>query len=81
MLGYQRLKGNVTYDKADDHEGLDFYASVKEPDKNKPLWDENQWPSDNEVWGFKEKYTEWVDKMKGLGLTVMEACVHILGCA
>lgn len=78
IAGYQRLKENVTNGKADNHEGLDFYAPVSEPDRNKPLWGENQWPSDDAVPGFKEKYGRWVEKMKGLGLIVMEAYVHIV---
>lgn len=77
--GYQRLKGNVAADMVDDHEGFDFYAPVKKPDKNKPLWGENQWPTGNEVWGFEEKYTQWVDKMKDLGMIVKEAYVHMSG--
>ena len=69
--GYQRLKENVTNGKADNHEGIDFYRPVENPDKTKPLWGENQWPS---VPGFREKYEVWVQKMKKLGLIVMEAC-------
>ncbi|KAJ7780650.1 hypothetical protein DFH07DRAFT_437667 [Mycena maculata] len=91
--GYQRLKENVTNGKvggrapvlsrrstcirkADNHEGLDFYKPVENPDKTKTLWGENQWPN---VPGFKEKYEEWVDKMKNLGLIVMEAMAIGLG--
>ena len=59
--------------KADNHEGLDFYAPVGKPDKTQPLWGENQWPTDEMVLGFREKYEEWVEKMKALGLIVMEA--------
>ena len=70
FIGYQRLKENVTNGKADNHEGLDFYRPVSDPDKTKPLWGENQWPS---VPGFREKYEEWIEKMKELGLIVMEA--------
>ena len=72
MVGYARLKENVTNGKADNHEGIDFYRPVENPDKTKPLWGENQWPA---VSGFKEKYEAWVEKMKKLGLIVMEACV------
>ncbi|TFK40646.1 Clavaminate synthase-like protein [Crucibulum laeve] len=68
--GYARLKENVTNGKADNHEGLDFYRPVENPDKSKPLWGENQWPT---VPGFEEKFKRWVEKMKILGLIVMEA--------
>ncbi|PFH53898.1 hypothetical protein AMATHDRAFT_72926 [Amanita thiersii Skay4041] len=68
--GYARLKENVTNGKADNHEGIDFYKPVSNPDKTKPLWGENQWPS---VPGFRDKYEQWVDKMKTLGMIVMEA--------
>jgi isopenicillin N synthase-like dioxygenase len=71
--GYARLHENVTAGKADNHEGLDFYRPVEKPDKTKPLWGNNQWPS---VIGFKTKYEQWVQKMKALGLIVMEAYVH-----
>jgi isopenicillin N synthase-like dioxygenase len=60
----------VTNGKADAHEGLDFYKPVDNPDKTKPVWGENQWPS---VAGFRDKYEIWVEKMKALGLILMEA--------
>lgn len=74
-IGYARLKENVTNGKADNHEGIDFYRPVENPDKTKPLWGENQWPT---VPQFREKYEAWVEKMKTLGLIVMEACVFFL---
>ncbi|KAI0648083.1 Clavaminate synthase-like protein [Trametes meyenii] len=74
--GYQKLKENVTNGKADNHEGIDFYKPVETPDKTKPLWGENQWP---DVPGFQERYKHWVDKMKKLGLVVMEAMATGLG--
>jgi isopenicillin N synthase-like dioxygenase len=61
----------VTNGKADNHEGLDFYKPVANPDKTKPVWGRNQWPES--VSGFREKYEVWVEKMKALGLIVMEA--------
>jgi isopenicillin N synthase-like dioxygenase len=60
----------MTKGKADNHEGIDFYKPVPNPDKTKTLWGENQWPS---VPGFKGKYERWIEKMKELGLIVMEA--------
>ncbi|KAK7056814.1 hypothetical protein VNI00_002531 [Paramarasmius palmivorus] len=74
--GYARLKENVTNGKADNHEGLDFYRPVENPDKSKPLWGENQWPS---VPQFQQKYEKWVEKMKLLGPIVMEAMATGLG--
>jgi isopenicillin N synthase-like dioxygenase len=56
--------------KADNHEGIDWYRPVDNPDKTKPLWGENQWP---ELPGFKAKFEAWVQKMKALGLILMEA--------
>ena len=67
------MRENVTNGKADNHEGIDFYRPVENPDKSKPLWGENQWPS---VPGYKEKYESWIEKMKTLGMLVMEACVQ-----
>ncbi|KAJ7044108.1 hypothetical protein C8F04DRAFT_689538 [Mycena alexandri] len=75
--GYARLKENVTNGKADNHEGLDFYRPVEEPDKSRPLWGKNQFP--DQVPAFREKYEAWVDKMKALGLIVMEAMAVGLG--
>ncbi|KAF7299035.1 Oxoglutarate 3-dioxygenase [Mycena indigotica] len=74
--GYQRLKQNVTNGKADNHEGLDMYRPVEHPDKTKPLWGENQFP---DVPGFRKKYEDWIEKMKALGLIVMEAMAVGLG--
>jgi len=61
---------------ADNHEAIDFYRPVEDPDKEKLLWGENQWPT---VSGFREKYEAWIDKMKGLGLIVMHAMATGLG--
>jgi len=74
--GYARLRENVTNGKADNHEGIDFYKPVSNPDKTKVLWGENQWPG---VPGFRDKYEEWVEKMKKLGMVVMEAMSVGLG--
>lgn len=71
--GYQRLKQNVTNGKADAHEGIDFYRPVAQPEKGRPLWGENQWPSDEMVPGFRATYEAWVEKMKRLGLIVVRA--------
>ncbi|KAJ3526073.1 hypothetical protein NM688_g8305 [Phlebia brevispora] len=76
--GYQRLKENVTNGKADNHEAIDFYRPVENPDKTKPLWGENQWPT--AIPGFREKYERWIEKMKKLGVIVMEAMAVGLGC-
>lgn len=77
--GYQRLKENVTNGKADNHEGIDFYRPVENPDKLKPLWGENQWPSAPGT--FRQKYEQWIEKMKKLGIVVMEAMADGLGLA
>ncbi|KAJ3775537.1 Clavaminate synthase-like protein [Lentinula raphanica] len=74
--GYARLKENVTNGKADNHEGIDFYRPVDNTDKTKPLWGVNQWPT---IPQFREKYEAWVEKMKMLGLVVMEAMAVGLG--
>jgi isopenicillin N synthase-like dioxygenase len=70
LLGYQRLKENITLGLADNQEAIDLYHPVENPDKGKLLWGENQWPSIPE---FREKYEAWIDKMKALGLIVMHA--------
>lgn len=57
--------------KADNHEGIDFYKPVQNPDKTKQLWGINQWT--RHVPGFKEKFEAWIEKMQVLGLIVMEA--------
>ncbi|KDQ62432.1 hypothetical protein JAAARDRAFT_122490 [Jaapia argillacea MUCL 33604] len=74
--GYAKLKENVTNGLPDNHEGIDYFRPVEEPDKSKPLWGENQWP---DVPGFREKYEKWVEKMKELGMMVMEAMAVGLG--
>lgn len=71
LIGYQRLRQNVTSGLADNHEAIDFYRPVENPDKGKLLWGENQWPAS--VPEFREKYEAWVNKMKTLGLIVMHA--------
>lgn len=57
--------------KADNHEAIDLYAPVQNPDKTKPLWGENQWPDG--VPNFETKFTAWIVKMKELGLIMMQA--------
>ena len=73
--GYQRLKENVTNGLADNHEAIDFYRPDEEPNKERPLWGENQWP--DLIPGFREKYEAWIAKMKRLGMAVMEAYVYV----
>ncbi|KAG6881781.1 hypothetical protein C0993_012790, partial [Termitomyces sp. T159_Od127] len=68
--GYARLKENVTNGRADNHEGIDFYRPVEKPDRTRALWGENRWP---EIEGFREAYEAWVEKMKVLGMVVMQA--------
>ena len=70
IIGYQRLKENVTNGKADNHEAIDFFKPVERPDKTKIVWGENQWPT---IPGFREKYEVWIEKMKKLCMIVMEA--------
>ncbi|OSD07250.1 Clavaminate synthase-like protein [Trametes coccinea BRFM310] len=74
--GYQRLKENVTNGKADNHEAIDLYRPVEQPDKSKPLWGANQWPA---IPGFRDRYEAWIEKMKKLGMIVMEAMATGLG--
>lgn len=74
--GYQRLKENVTNGKADNHEGIDLYKPVENPEKSKPLWGENQWPT---IPDFQSKYEQWINKMKKLGMILMEAMAYGLG--
>jgi isopenicillin N synthase-like dioxygenase len=64
------LKENITLGLADNQEAIDFYHPVENPDKEKLLWGENQWPS---IPKFREKYEAWINKMKALGLIVMHA--------
>lgn len=77
VRGYQRLKENMTGGKADNHEAIDLYAPVDNPDKTKPLWGTNQWPDD--VQSFRSTFEAWIEKMKALGLIVMEAMAIGLG--
>lgn len=67
LLGYTRLKENVTSGKVDNHEAIDFLCPVEQ---SEPLCGENLWPT---IPSFKEKYEQWIEKMKVLGLIVMEA--------
>lgn len=70
LIGYQRLKENLTLGLADNQEAIDLYHPVENPEKGKLLRGENQWPS---IPGFREKYEAWINKMKALGLIVMHA--------
>lgn len=74
--GYQRLKENVTNGMADNHEAIDLYKPNRIPDKSKILGGENQWPS---IPTFETKYLQWIDKMKKLGMIVMDAMAAGLG--
>lgn len=59
--------------KADNHEGLDFYRPVSDPDETKPLWGENQWPTSMPQ--LETAFMGWTEKMKRLGMILMEAYV------
>ncbi|PRP76968.1 hypothetical protein PROFUN_14669 [Planoprotostelium fungivorum] len=69
--GYQKVGQNVTLSQNDHHEALDFYRPVENPDATKPIWGENQWPSNPPE--YREKMEAWVRKMKHLGMMVMKA--------
>lgn len=76
LLLVGRLKQNVTKGKVDHHEGLDLYAPSLwpfDPDVKAALTGENQWPVDSEQ--LQATLRHWEEKMKVLGLAVMEACV------
>lgn len=75
--GYARLKENMTMGKADNHEGLDFYRPVSDPDETKPLWGENQWPTSMPQ--LETAFMGWTEKMKRLGMILMEAMSVGLG--
>jgi len=78
--GYQRLKQNVTQGRADHHEGLDFYAESPYPPGSAsglPLSGTNQWPTSPP--DFKPTISDWMDKMKLLGMAVMRAMADGLG--
>lgn len=66
------MQENITDGKADNHEAIEFYRPVPDPDKTKLVWGSNQWP---DIPSFKKKYEQWQEKMKKLGMIVMEACV------
>ena len=55
------------------HEGLDVYRPVSNPDPSRPLWGNNQWPSEQDVPQFQQKFERWVGRMKELGAIVIEA--------
>ncbi|KDQ25785.1 hypothetical protein PLEOSDRAFT_1097555 [Pleurotus ostreatus PC15] len=66
-------KENVTNGKVDNHEAVDFVCGVEQLE---PLCGDNLWPT---IPSFKEKYEQWIEKMKVLGLIVMEAVAFGLG--
>ncbi|KAJ9104390.1 hypothetical protein QFC20_004526 [Naganishia adeliensis] len=85
VRGYQKLKQNITMGKADHHEGLDFCADTPYPPRErrddagqlKPLGGENQWPE--RPVAFRAQMEDWIEKMKALGMAVMEAMADGLG--
>ena len=74
ITGYQRLKENVTNGKTDNHEAVDFFRPVENPNKSRPLWGENRWPT---IPDFRTRYETWIEKMKKLGMVIVEAQVSV----
>ena len=74
ITGYQRLKENVTNGKTGNHEAVDFFRPVENPNKSRPLWGENQWPT---IPDFRTRYETWIEKMKKLGMVIVEAQVSV----
>ncbi|KAG8904608.1 Carnitine O-acetyltransferase mitochondrial [Tulasnella sp. 403] len=66
-----RNEDNARGGKADNHEAIDIYRPVPDPDKTKPLWGTNQWPAG--IPNFEETYDAWGGKMRELGARVIEA--------
>ncbi|KAI5475481.1 oxoglutarate/iron-dependent oxygenase [Pseudohyphozyma bogoriensis] len=75
--GYQLLGENVTQYKADHHEGWDAYCPVTPEDPTKLLRGPNQWPPTPAT--FRPIMEDWVEKMKVLGLALLEATAMGLG--
>lgn len=75
--GYQKIGANVTEYKGDYHEALDFYAPVpiETEDDEVLLHGSNQWPSDE----FRSVMENWVEKMKIVGMALLEATGEGLG--
>ncbi|KAM0754922.1 Clavaminate synthase-like protein [Meredithblackwellia eburnea MCA 4105] len=77
--GYQVLGENVTQYKADHHEGWDAYKPLPPTleDPQKLLHGPNLWPS--QPTSFRPTMEQWVEKMKVIGMALMEATAIGLG--
>ena len=62
MRGYQRIGENVTYAKRDQQEALDIYPEPENP-SSEQLEGSQQWPSEEDMPGYKATLLEYSEKM------------------
>lgn len=83
VRGYQHLGENVTKQKKDWHEGIDYYKETTEEDNTRfnnklgILLGTNPWPEQPSA--FKETYQHYISEMNKLGAAVMRAMAMGLG--
>ncbi|KAK9325422.1 hypothetical protein V1517DRAFT_254241 [Lipomyces orientalis] len=72
FLGYSRLANEITKDRIDWREQIDLATELPVPGKDEPryrwLRGPNQWPSEQALPGFRDTFTEYIDRMSKVSM-------------
>ncbi|RPA76614.1 putative isopenicillin N synthetase [Ascobolus immersus RN42] len=83
FLGYSRLNNEVTAHKIDHREQIDLGSEVPAPLDSEPryrrLRGPSQWPKEELLPGFRQKYTEYIERMSELSTEFVSLIALALG--
>ncbi|KAK9358650.1 hypothetical protein V1504DRAFT_435614 [Lipomyces starkeyi] len=83
FLGYSRLANEITKERIDWREQIDLATELPAPGKDEPryrwLRGPNLWPSDEALPGFKETFTEYIERMSKVSMEFTGLVAESLG--
>lgn len=72
FLGYSQLSAEITAGEVDHREQIDLSTEHPVPTPNAPLYYNllapNQWPSENHAPGFRDTYTDYMNRMGAISI-------------
>ncbi|KAF7562976.1 hypothetical protein G7046_g1173 [Stylonectria norvegica] len=72
FLGYSRLSAEITAGEIDHREQIDLSTELPIPTPGSPLYHNllapNQWPAEDSLPGFRDVYTEYMDRMGAISV-------------
>ncbi|KAK9264089.1 hypothetical protein V1519DRAFT_241896 [Lipomyces tetrasporus] len=83
FLGYSRLANEITKDRIDWREQIDLATELPAPGKDEPryrwLRGPNLWPGEQALPGFRDTFTEYIDRMSKVSMEFTSLVAESLG--